>query len=168
MLGFFRRAFVALVERQSSSVLPAVCQAVCSVYIIQFCFISSISGANLNTDNAYIAAQEVGKNPVLCAPNSSFSQDYEACANCIRANGDTNSTLLSNVTSEFQPFISFCEAAPAQTETGGAAPTYLSAAKSSLLAQASSLGLTLVSTVQITVTVAQPPTCQRSLTPLKS
>ncbi len=112
----------------------------------------------------------MGKIPALCAANSSFQQDYSSCVQCVTANSVTNITL--SIASEFQPFLSFCEAAQTETGTGGAAPTYLSAAKFSLLAQASSLGLSLVSTVQITqtsvfndtVTVAPSPTSQFSLT----
>jgi hypothetical protein len=111
----------------------------------------------------------VGESPGLCAANSSFVQSYEACDSCIQANGGNNSTN-NTLLPELQPFISFCSAVTA--DPAGPAPTYLSAAKSSLLAQASSLGLTLGTTVQITqtsvvdhtVTVAQPSTCQLSLT----
>lgn len=165
MVGILRRAFVALVGRRSSPAIPAVCYSPCSVYIIQFASFPQHQELTLNTDDAYVAAQALGQSPLLCAANSSFAQSYETCVNCIKANGNNNGTLLSNVTSEFQPFILYCGASPAQTEIGGAAPTYLSAAKSSLLAQASSLGLTLVSTLQITVTVAQPFPCQLSLIP---
>ena len=138
---------------------------------ISFNFVSCPQSQELtlNTDNVYVAAQKVGESPALCAANSSFEQSYEACATCLQANGvnnSTNNTLLP----EFQPFISYCAAVTA--DPAGPAPTYLSAAKSSLLAQASSLGLTLGTTVQITqtsvvdhtVTVAQPFTCQLSLT----
>jgi hypothetical protein len=138
------------------------------VYIIQLCFISPILELTLNIDDAYIEAQRLGEsNSTLCAPDSAFESDYASCVSCLTANG-YNETLLSNVTSEFQPFIAFCSAG---SET---ASTQLSQAKSSLLAQASSLGLTLVSTVQVTqtsflnytVTVSQPSTSQISLTPL--
>jgi hypothetical protein len=117
----------------------------------------------------------VGESPALCAANSSFEQSYEACDSCIQAHGNntsTNNTLSSYIAPEFQPVISYCAAVTGNP--AGAAPTYLSAAQSSLLAQASSLGLTLGTTVQITqtsvvdykVTVAQQSTCQLSLTPL--
>jgi hypothetical protein len=90
----------------------------------------------LNTDNAYIEAETLGEASALCAPDSPFESDYTAYMSCLAANG-YNKTLLSNVTSEFQPFIAFC----AGTEVP--VSTQLSQAKSSLLAQASSLGLTL-------------------------
>jgi hypothetical protein len=121
----------------------------------------------LNTDDAYIEAQRVGEdNPNLCASDSPFELDYSTCVACLAANG-YNKTLLSNITSEFQPFIAFCASGPEATST------QLAQAKSSLLAQASSLGITLVSTItqtaflNHTVTVSQPSTCQISLTPLK-
>jgi hypothetical protein len=132
-----------------------------SAVCISFNFVSfpQFQELTLNTANAYFEAQKVGENASLCAAGSAFNTDYGACRNCIAANTNSTSLQLSlNVTSEFQPFLSFCASPSAN-------PSYLSAAKSSLLAQASSYGLILVSTVQITVTVAQPPTCQLSLNP---
>jgi hypothetical protein len=150
MMGIFRRAFSALLGRQSNSI-PTVCYAICSVYTIQLLLHhTSFLELTLSTDNAYFEALSIGKASTLCASNSPFEEDYAACESCLAVNSNDNAQL-SNVTSEFQPFIAFCAAQAAGSEVPTS--TQLSQAKSSLLAQASSLGLTLGSTLQVTQTV---------------
>jgi hypothetical protein len=84
-------------QKRDSSVVPAVCYATCN--------------------DCYIEAQRVGLSPGLCTPSSPFESDYGACQACVAANGDsTKISLQTYVEPEFQPFIDFCNAAPAQSE----------------------------------------------------
>jgi hypothetical protein len=141
-------------------------------------FTSLSSTLTSTIDNAYIAAEQLGENPALCAANSTFFTSYTACQNCVVANGDpTKVSLQTSVEPEFAPFINFCSAQSAQpalgtgasstsTETATPIPVTssvnlaqlsLSQAKLSLLAEASSLGLDLGTTEQVTSTVFYTP-----------
>jgi hypothetical protein len=131
-------------------------------------------------DDVYIAAQQIGLSPTLCAANGSFITDYQACESCVIVNGNTT------VIPEFEPFLDFCSAqvplseitVPPVTQsvvvaTETVIPTpitssanlaqssslasLLSQAKLSLLAEASSLGLDLGTTQRITSTVFYTP-----------
>jgi hypothetical protein len=94
----------AKVQKRDSSIVPAVCYAVCN--------------------NCYIEAQKVGKSPALCAPGSAFKTDLGACDDCVAAyEGSTKVSLQTYVNPEFAPFINFCSAQPAQSEVGGSTST---------------------------------------------
>jgi hypothetical protein len=91
-------------QKRDSSIVPAICYATCN--------------------DCYIEAQSVGLSPDLCTPGSPFNQDYGACQDCIAAN-DINAkiSLQTSLDPEFQPFISFCNAVPAQTEVQSTSTT---------------------------------------------
>lgn len=93
------RAIPAPIQKRDSSIVPAVCYAVCN--------------------NCYVEAQKVGKSPALCAPGSAFNTDLGSCEDCVAANGDsTKATLQNYVSPEFAPFLQFCNAQPAQSQVG--------------------------------------------------
>jgi len=156
-MEFLRRALRALVRRDNTTV-PALCYAACN--------------------NAYLAAQNLGQNAALCAANSTFLTSFTDCQDCCLANGYTNATLQTYVEPEFAPFLNYCSAQSAQPEGGSGTPltsigtagptpitssvnlaqssslaSMLSQAKLSLMAEASSLGLVLGTTEQVTSTV---------------
>ncbi|OTA66158.1 hypothetical protein K449DRAFT_463187 [Hypoxylon sp. EC38] len=66
-----------------SSTIPAVCYDVCN--------------------NAYIAAQQEGKTPALCAADSNFTIYYETCDNCTAETGGAE-----NIT-DLAQFVNYCE-----------------------------------------------------------
>jgi hypothetical protein len=77
--------------------------------------VPSICYATCN--DCYIEAQSVGLSPDLCTTGSPFQSDYANCQACVQANGDSlKISLQTYVVPEFQPFIDFCNAAPAQSE----------------------------------------------------
>jgi hypothetical protein len=127
-----------------------------------------------NADNAYIEAQKQGNNSALCAVNSTFAIDYQNCTACVVDNGDTSKvSLQSYVEPEFQPFLEYCESlvnsTNSTTSTVNAAQasqisSQLSQASlvSSILAEASSLGLNVGSTAEITSTVLYTQTAVSS------
>jgi hypothetical protein len=87
------RALPAPLQKRDSTIVPAVCYAVCN--------------------NCYIEAQKVGKSPALCSSGSAFESELSACESCVQANGDsTKATLQTYVSPEFAPFITFCNAQP--------------------------------------------------------
>ncbi|KAF8857031.1 hypothetical protein BDZ45DRAFT_691217 [Acephala macrosclerotiorum] len=91
----FRYSLRALISRQSSTEVPAVCYAACN--------------------DCYIEAQKIGLVPALCASNSPFELSYSACAACVTANGDTAQNSTSVITlSELDPYVNFCKGAAAQ------------------------------------------------------
>ncbi|KAE8446191.1 hypothetical protein EG329_012416 [Mollisiaceae sp. DMI_Dod_QoI] len=66
--------------------VPAVCYAACN--------------------GAYLEAQRVGESPALCAPNSSFIEDYSNCTNCLATHSE--SANITSFTIEFRPFVDYC------------------------------------------------------------
>jgi hypothetical protein len=83
-------------QKRDNSVVPAVCYATCN--------------------NCYIEAQRFGLSPALCQSDSAFESDYSSCQDCVTNNGDSlKISLLTYVDPEFAPFVSFCNAVPAQS-----------------------------------------------------
>lgn len=131
-------------------------------------------------DNAYLAAEQLGENAGLCEANSTFLTSYKACQSCVVANSDNIQVIQTYLEPEFAPFLDFCSAqtpqsaGPSLTSTVTGVPiavtssidlaqssslsSLLSQAKLSLLAEASSLGLDLGTTEQVTATVFYTPT----------
>ncbi|OBT70096.1 hypothetical protein VE03_00636 [Pseudogymnoascus sp. 23342-1-I1] len=95
---------ISFIKRQSGDVtVPNVCFATCN--------------------NALTVAQQIGKLPALCGPDSAFLNYYGSCKTCIEANGSGtvqgNGSESSQATSfsAFAQFLSYCDLEPLATST---------------------------------------------------
>ncbi|KAE9373225.1 hypothetical protein N431DRAFT_226243 [Stipitochalara longipes BDJ] len=154
-----RRYIYRLLRIRQSSVVPAVCYAVCN--------------------NAYIEAQKAGKTPALCAAGSAFLADVGQCQDCIVAHGDsTNASLTTYVDPEFAPFLDFCANSTTNSSGSSLISSQLSvlsvaatiqAALSSKASEGSLSIVTQISTVvSVSILTVQEPSATSTSNPTAS
>ncbi|WYZ45402.1 hypothetical protein EsH8_VIII_000718 [Colletotrichum jinshuiense] len=68
-----------------------------------------IAGMSPKSDNVYIEAQNVGKDPSVCDANSDLSRGYRECISCIEANANASkATVDAYIELKFRPFLEYC------------------------------------------------------------
>ncbi|PQE21800.1 glyco X protein [Rutstroemia sp. NJR-2017a BBW] len=79
--------------------------------------------ANSAIDTAYLDAQKIGREPELCAADSSFNTDYSNCQACVFINSENATVAQSYLTPKFGIFLDYCSSLP----TSGSASSAISA-----------------------------------------
>ncbi|KAF8847848.1 hypothetical protein BDZ45DRAFT_307257 [Acephala macrosclerotiorum] len=133
---FFKR-YAARAAIRDSTQICASCYAVCNA--------------------AYLQAQVYGETPVLCEADNAFFQNLTTCQTCQGSNL-AEISVNSPVTTEFEPFILYCEEQNAtQSDNPWTSVVSQASAISALNSQASSLGYSLVNTVTGACTTTTSP-----------